>query len=342
MYKYKDTKDAYTNDLVMWTDLPEGISNRIPYKVYLVKRKAGSLVEILDENNKLQLYGKFHGFKVLQTKPAAKAVIGDYMYRISSGTLAFPHHTVIKITEVDAELLWYTSTNDVHHDEVIVIAQAEENKQEKEKSYPYFLQGVHNDHPLIVRQDKGSYTYLHIKSEILGKTFKGTHKKLLPCDFTVEPEVGDIDWWQARFKAGLPVYAIMPNGGISLCKGLSPKEWNTTTRFSITGNQSNTTNKIGAQQEPTHPTIKEHPVDKTTLKLLLELLGATEEVKDATNSKFVGIITNEDEYVGYMYFDSKEDAIECMSQPKMELHKLHLFEKSCVLAQKPRKVIEVA
>ena len=42
-----------------------------------------------------------------------------------------------------------------------------------------------------------------------------------------------------------------------------------------------------------------------------------------------------------MYFDSKEDATECMAQPKMELHKLHLFEKSCVLAQKPRKVIEV-
>ena len=70
---------------------------------------------------------------------------------------------------------------------------------------------------------------------------------------------------------------------------------------------------------------------KTTLKLLLELLGASEEVKDATNSKFVGIITNEEDYVGYMYFDSKEDAIECMSQPKMELHKLHLFENSCVL-----------
>ena len=97
----------------------------------------------------------------------------------------------------------------------------------------------------------------------------------------------------------------------------------------------------GAPSEPTQTTTKEQPMNKTTLKLLLELLGASEEVKDATNSKFVGIITNEDEYVGYMYFDSKEDATECMAQPKMELHKLHLFEKSCVLAQKPRKVIEV-
>ena len=37
----------------------------------------------------------------------------------------------------------------------------------------------------------------------------------------------------------------------------------------------------------------------------------------------------------------KEDATECMAKPKMESHRRHLFEKSCVLAQKPRKVIEL-
>jgi len=86
---------------------------------------------------------------------------------------------------------------------------------------------------------------------------------------------------------------------------------------------------------------KENKMDKTTLKLLFELLGASEEVKDATNSKFVGIITKDAEYTGYIYCDSKEEASDVMAQPKMELHKLYLFEKSCVLAQKPRKVIEI-
>lgn len=61
-------------------------------------------------------------------------------------------------------------------------------------------------------------------------------------------------------------------------------------------------NMLGATADCSlQSTIKEQPMNKTTLKLLLELLGASEEVKDTASSKFVGIIiTNEDEYVGYM------------------------------------------
>ena len=179
-----------------------------------------------------------------------------------------------------------------------------------------------------------------------------------------------IDDWQQRFEAGLPVYAIyMDTTIIRRCNTVPPKQWGEKYTFSMTYlsplqkvAMSKEDIELFKQQVPLstlhlglcneislgtttdcslQPTIKEQSMNKTTLKLLLELLGASEEVKDATNSKFVGIITNEDEYVGYMYFDSKEDATECMAQPKMELHKLHLFEKSCILAQKPRKVIEV-
>lgn len=86
-------------------------------------------------------------------------------------------------------------------------------------------------------------------------------------------------------------------------------------------------------------------MDKTTLVLLMSLLSGASieanEPKSAVNSKFVGIITKNDEYVGYIYCDTKEEAIEVMQQAKMEEHQLHLFEKSCTLAQKPRKVIEV-
>lgn len=245
MYKYKQTTNVEVNDLVVWTKIPPSVTNRINNKVYKVigeSAEHGPL--ILNEHGKEQLYARRFGFKVLQTKPASEAVVGDYMYRITSGPDKFQQYSIIKITKLSNKYLYYDTCLSVRHDEVIVIAQAD---------------------PSLVQQAP-----------------------------------------------------TIPESAISFA--LYPS---------------------GAPSEPTQPTIKEQPMNKTTLKLLLELLSASEEVKDVTNSKFVGIITNEDEYVGYMYFDSKENATECMAQPKMELHKLHLFEKSCVLAQKPRKVIEV-
>ena len=241
MYKYKQTTDVEVGDLVVWTN-PASCST-IANKPYKVISTDNTLVRIKDENNNTRYYGNVSR-KTLFTKPADQAVVGDYMYRVSSGGTKFPQHSVMKIKEVHRDVLDYAKGFGVQFCEVIVIAQAD---------------------PSLVQQAP-----------------------------------------------------TIPESAISFA--LYPS---------------------GAPSEPTQPTIKEQPMNKTTLKLLLELLSASEEVKDVTNSKFVGIITNEDEYVGYMYFDSKENATEYMAQPKMELHKLHLFEKSCVLAQKPRKVIEV-
>ena len=364
MYKYKQTLDVEVGDLVVWTELPPSITNRINKKIYKVTGKTTCHSPmIVDEIGSEQIYGKAHGFKVLQTKPASEAVVGDYMYRITSGSDAFPQHTIIKITKITPNYLYYKAGQSVLHDEVIVIAQAE-----PQFTYPLFMQSTNHKSTLIkfIDSTKGTCMLngIHEVGHYSSAWANHQDKCWKPCDFTIQPDIDDIDWWQQRFEAGLPVYVIGKYGYTNRCMSIPPKNWDKNYTFSITDPSliqkvpmSKEDIELFKQQVPLstlhlglcneiplgattdcslQPIIKEQPMDKTTLKLLLELLG-----KDATNSKFVGIITNEDEYIGYMYFDSKEDATECMAQPKMELHKLHLFEKSCVLAQKPRKVIEV-
>ena len=356
MYKYKQTTDVEVGDLVVWTDISKYHGTLTKDKVYQITNHPdkNTLNVINDKGNK-NSYGKGFGFKVLQTKPASEAVVGDYMYRITSGSDAFPQRTIIKITNIMPNYLYYKAGHSVLHNEVIVIAEAEQTSE-----YPVFKEdkvlgfifkytgpneGIYLTNKGIPNRTPGDYSSAMMSS----------HRDFWkPCDFTIQPDIDDIDWWQKRFEEELPVYVIGKYGYTDRCMSIPPKNWDKNYTFSMTDpslvQQAPTIPESaisfalypsGAPSKPTQTTIKEQPMDKTTLKLLLELLGASEEVKDATNSKFVGIITNEDEYVGYMYFDSKEDATECMAQPKMELHKLHLFEKSCVLAQKPRKVIEV-
>lgn len=366
MYKYKQTTDVEVGDLVVWTD-PSSPSRILKNKPYRVTSTSGTIVAVQDELGSTSCYGSVSR-KTLFTKPAEQAAVGDYMYRITSGSNAFPQHSVIKITRTGNSRIGYFKDHGVYFEEVIIIAQAE-----PEVKYPIFKQWKKE---MIKFDGLTSGVQLTTSDFFTPGEYKTTwtshtDPRWNPCDFTIEPEIFDLDWWQARFEAGLPVYAT-DTFGTSLCGSVDPKVWKQTdytTTFSMTDHSltqkvpmSKEDIKLFKQQVPLstlhlglcneislgattecslQPTTKEQPMNKTTLKLLLELLGASEEVKDATNSKFVGIITNEDEYVGYMYFDSKEDAAECMAQPKMELHKLHLFEKSCVLAQKPRKVIEV-
>ena len=371
MYKYKQTTDVEVGDLVVWTELLPNNPYITKNKVYKVLGKINkSLVTVLSDNNTAINLGKAQGFKVIQTKPASEAIVGDYMYRISSGSGTFPQHSVVKITRTSNERLGYSEELGADFYEVIVIAQAEQTSE-----YPVFKEdkvlgfifkytgpneGIYLTNKGIPNRKPGDYSSAMIPR----------HRDCWkPCDFTIEPDIDDIDWWQQRFEEELPVYVIGKYGYTDRCMSIPPKNWDKNYTFSMTDPSliqkvpmSKEDIELFKQQVPLstlhlglcneiplgattdcslQPIIKEQPMDKTTLKLLLELLGASQEVKDATNSKFVGIITNEDEYVGYMYFDSKEDATECMAQPKMELHKLHLFEKSCVLAQKPRKVIEI-
>lgn len=82
-------------------------------------------------------------------------------------------------------------------------------------------------------------------------------------------------------------------------------------------------------------------MDNTTLELLLDLMGVTEAPKDATNSEYVGIMTENNEYKGYVYFDEDSEAEAIMAKPENEGLQLHTFKYSGTLTQKPRKVIRV-
>ena len=105
MYKYKQTTDVEIGDLVVWTDISKYHDTLTKDKVYQVTNHPdqNTLNVINDKGNK-NSYGKGFGFKVLQTKPASEAVVGDYMYRITSGSDAFPQHTIIKIIKITLKL----------------------------------------------------------------------------------------------------------------------------------------------------------------------------------------------------------------------------------------------
>ena len=95
--------------------------------------------------------------------------------------------------------------------------------------------------------------------------------------------------------------------------------------------------------QPNQTQQKENNMENTTLKLLLALMEATEEVvADATNSKYVGIMTDEDnQYVGYIYFDDKDEATAIMQQRENEGKTLHIFKYKDSITQEPRTVISV-
>ena len=137
-YKYKQTLDVEVGDLVMWTKLPPSITNRVNNKVYKV---IGESCEhnpiVLNEHGRESLYAVGYGFKVLQTKPANQAVVGDYMYRISSGSDTFSKHSVIKITRTDNNnRLGYSEELGVDFNEVIVIAQADPSLVQQAPTIP--------------------------------------------------------------------------------------------------------------------------------------------------------------------------------------------------------------
>lgn len=229
MYKYKNTTDVEVGDLVMWTKLPHTISNRLNNKVYKVTGESCDHNPIiLNEHGKESLYAVGYGFKVLQTKPASEAVVGDYMYRMSHGTDTFPQHSVIKITRTDINRLSYSEEFGVDFYEVIVIAQAEQTSQ-----YPVFKEdrvlgfifkytgpneGIYLTNKGIPKRKPGDYSSAMIPIHNTGWK---------PCDFTVQPDIDDIDWWQARFEAGLPVYAT-DSTGTCLCDGIGPQRWKQT------------------------------------------------------------------------------------------------------------------
>lgn len=102
---------------------------------------------------------------------------------------------------------------------------------------------------------------------------------------------------------------------------------------------------VKRHKQSTQSQQKEQTMTKFDLKLLTALMSAllndNDPQVDATNANHIGIITENDEYVGYIYFNDMDEATKIMQQPINEGRKLHIFDYKTTLAQKPRKIIEV-
>ena len=315
MYKYKQTTDVEVGDLVVWTDISKYHGTLTKDKVYQVTNHPdqNTLNVINDKGNK-NSYGKGFGFKVLQTKPADQAVVGDYMYRISSATPQFPPHSVIKITEIRSGHLYYKAGHSVLHNEVIVITQAE-----PEVKYPLFMQSVEHENVLVkfIANTKGTC--------MLNGTFEAGHYSSLweshqseswkPCDFTIEPDIFDIGWWQARYEAGLPVYVKDGSGDVYECKLTTPRSWGKDCTFGMTDpllvQQVPTIPESaisfalypsGAPSKPTQTTIKEQPMK---LQQLLDTIFGVSDYE--AKPKFIVTVFNNDKEVATTTAESVEE-----------------------------------
>ena len=271
MYKYKQTTDV--GDLVIWTNPSVRIVANKPYRVIST---GTTLVEIKDESTTTSQYGSVSR-KTLFTKPADQAVVGDYMYRVSSGNLNFPQYSTMKITKIDAKSnisnLYYASASAVSFNEVIVIAQAE-----PEVKYPYFTESKQKGREYICKVlEKEKYMYIHnwIKNGC-NKIWDIPPPTGEPCDFTTEPEVFDIDWWQQRFEAGLPVYVSDQYGNINKCSRVAPKNWDKNSTFSMI--DPSRAQKVPMSKEDIELFKQQVPLSSLHLGLCQEIsLGAAED-----------------------------------------------------------------
>ena len=268
MYKYKQTTDV--GDLVIWTNPSVRIVANKPYRVIST---GTTLVGIKDESTTTSQYGSVSR-KTLFTKPADQAVVGDYMYRVSSGNPKFPQYSTMKITKIDAKSnisnLYYASASSVSFNEVIVIAQAE-----PEVKYPYFTESKEKGKEYICKiLEKEKYIYIHnwVKNGC-NKIWDIQPPTGEPCDFTTEPEVFDIDWWQQRFEAGLPVYVSDQYGNINKCNAVAPKNWDKNSTFSMI--DPSLTQKVPMSKEDIELFKQQVPLSSLHLGLCQEIsLGA--------------------------------------------------------------------
>lgn len=339
MYKYKQTTDVEIGDLVVWTELPPSVTNRINNKLYKVIGKTISNSPIIvDETGSEKMYGRAHGFKVLQTKPADQAVAGDYMYRITSGPDTFPQHTIIKITRITPNYLYYKVGQSVLHDEVIVIAQAE-----PEVKYPLFKEDVKLG---FIFKYTGTNEGIYLTNNGIPNRKPGEYVSPIssednagwkPCDFTIEPEIFDIDWWQSRYKAGLPVYYVNSNGYYAISH-LPPKECEPNTIFSMTDisfvqQVPISSLHLGLCQEiplgaaaecGLQPTIKEQPMK---LQQLLDTIFGVSDYE--AKPKFIVTVFNNDKEVATTTADSIEEIQQTIQSDtrlwgcKLVAHKIH-------------------
>lgn len=74
-------------------------------------------------------------FSVLKIKPASEVIVGDFMFRVSAGSLAFPKNTLKKISEIQRDNYYYTAGFSVYSKEVLVLC-TKKTQQTTQKEQP--------------------------------------------------------------------------------------------------------------------------------------------------------------------------------------------------------------
>ena len=232
-FEYID-KEPEIGDLVIWGEGYLG-SLVIPDKPYFVTDKTNTgQVKVLTEDGNLTLMGRLNR-RTLKQIPTNEAKVGDYMFRLTKGQKEFPKGAVAEIIKNSNKIYHYEKARSVIDFEVIFIRPQKEKTMECK--YPLFMQWKDEKTFIVKFEDLGS-GFVMTKSEgweigaFYDMFIHHTNNQWEPCDFTKEPEIFDLDWYEARYQAGLPVYVVSKNT-YQLCKHVPPKGWSSYETFAI-------------------------------------------------------------------------------------------------------------
>lgn len=133
--------------------------------------------------------------------------VGDIVRSIANDNpINRPYLKEFVVKKIYKTNVYYKDGYAAHYSKFELVKSAE-----PEFTYPLFVQ--HRSTSEIIKYTDlttGITIHQGIKKTKPGSTSENrlphTKPRYKPCDFTIEPEIFDIDWWDARFEAGLPVY----------------------------------------------------------------------------------------------------------------------------------------
>lgn len=161
---------------------------------------------------------------------------------------------------------------------------------EPEFKYPLFMKDKCSTLLIKFTSKKGGITLIGNKDYNPGYKsndwFPHTSSMWEPCDLTTKPEIFDIDWWDTRFNAGLPVWYVLDVTPIQATR--IPSSYTSTDKFFTEpmryiafGNYYipwNDSNSCQDNIEANQPIQKEQPMNLQ--QILITLFGAAKPQTD--------------------------------------------------------------
>ena len=126
-----------------------------------------------------------------------------------------PRENNYTVQAIDGDDLYYKPGFATHYSKFELVKRAE-----PEIKYPLFMQNKYGSIFKYTSENYGKCIHsanpnkLHLNFEKWLPPYGIQPDFMKPCDFTVEPEIFDIDWWDARFNAGLPIWYVFDGAPI--------------------------------------------------------------------------------------------------------------------------------